>query len=175
MSRFAARPTPAEFEVAVEEIIRRTGVGLTDFTVTRSEDLQGTDGCYEIDVTARFTAFGGASFVMLVECKRYEDPIKREKVQVLRDKLQSIGAHKGMMVSTSTFQSGAIEYAEKHGIALVQMLSGGFNYLARNLGGGPRPNLGFMFGLARLTAEGKAALLHLETPEARQRLKALLS
>ena len=35
--------------------------------------------------------------------------------------LRAIGAQKGIVVSTSNFQSGAIDYAKAHGIALIQM------------------------------------------------------
>jgi hypothetical protein len=40
---------------------------------------------------------------------------------VLEQKLQSTGSQKGMIFSTSPFQSGAIEFATAHGIALVHV------------------------------------------------------
>lgn len=59
---------------------------------------------------------------MIAECKRYTNPVNREKVVILADKVKSLGAHKGILISTSGFQSGAHEYAKKHGIALIQIL-----------------------------------------------------
>ncbi|MNJ74896.1 hypothetical protein D3C77_718970 [compost metagenome] len=35
--------------------------------------------------------------------------------------MRSLCAHKGILISTSGFQSGAAEYAKKHGIALLQI------------------------------------------------------
>lgn len=61
-------------------------------------------------------------FKVIAECKRYTSPVNREKVVVLADKVKSLGAHKGILISTSGFQSGAHEYAKKHGIALIQIL-----------------------------------------------------
>lgn len=42
-------------------------------------------------------------------------------MQKVYDSLRAIGAQKGIIVSTSNFQSGAIDYAKVHGIALIQM------------------------------------------------------
>ena len=40
----------------------------------------------------------------------------------MNDKIRSLGAHKGIIISTCGFQSGAYEYAKKHGIALLQIV-----------------------------------------------------
>lgn len=60
-------------------------------------------------------------------------PVKREDVQVLHDKLRSTGAHKGVVVAASGFQSGALAYAKAHGIACVRLVDGAWTYEARNL------------------------------------------
>ena len=73
----------------------------------------------------------GIQYVSLVECKHYKNPITREKVQALNSKILSIGAHKGILISTSNFQSGAIEYAGKHGIALIQITEAATKYEMR--------------------------------------------
>lgn len=46
--------------------------------------------------------------------------------------VQSLGAQKGILISTSNFQSGAIEYAKTHGIALIQMTEAGTNIETRD-------------------------------------------
>jgi restriction system protein len=74
----------------------------------------------KIDVTARFTALD-TNFLVLIECKHHKHPIKRDVIQVLRDRLESIGAQKGMVFSTVRFQSGAVEYAKAHNIALIKV------------------------------------------------------
>ena len=64
----------------------------------------------------------GVEFKVIVECKRYSTPVPREKVAILNDKVRSLGAHKGILISTCGYQSGAYEYAKKHGIALLQII-----------------------------------------------------
>ena len=73
----------------------------------------------------------GSLIKVLIECKRYGRPVEREKVAVLADKLRALGAHKGMMFSTSGFQKGALTYAQKHGIALVKVEAGSASLLAK--------------------------------------------
>ena len=113
--------TPEQFEEAVENLLRRVGMSLPEFEIQRLEKIKAPDGVYEIDVTARFEVLG-ASFLVLIECKLHRNPIKREVVQVLYDRLRAVGAHKGMIFSTAKFQRGAIEFARAHGIALIQLV-----------------------------------------------------
>ncbi|WP_164779788.1 restriction endonuclease [Paenibacillus kobensis] len=82
--------------------------------------VQTNDGEYQIDIIAEFVALS-VDFKVIVECKRYTRPVEREKIVVLADKVRSLGAHKGVLISTSGFQSGATEYARQHGIALLQI------------------------------------------------------
>jgi len=114
---------PQRFELEVRaylEFLYRLGGGtIKSFQSTVQEKVSGAEGEYAIDVTARFE-FLGFEFIVLVECKRHSQPIKREVVQVLRDKMESVGAHKGIIFSTAPFQQGAIEYAAAHGIGLVE-------------------------------------------------------
>ncbi|MDP0501645.1 MAG: restriction endonuclease [Verrucomicrobiota bacterium JB022] len=116
----SAAYTPEEFEQHVQCLIQKSGVGLESFETTRREKLQGCDGEYEIDVVARFEALN-TRFIVLIECKHHRNPIKREIVQILADRIRSCGAHKGMIFSTVRFQRGAVEYALRHGIALVKV------------------------------------------------------
>jgi restriction system protein len=120
--------SPAEFEAEVAELVRNQGIGLSEFEVKRLEVISGSDGDYEIDITARFKALG-ASFLVLIECKHHKNPIKREVVQILYDKLRAVGGHKGMIFSTARFQSGAIEFAQSHGIALIRIVDGRVHFL----------------------------------------------
>ena len=68
---------------------------------------------------------------MIIECKRYTNPVNRDLVLALHRKTQELGAHKAMMFSTSGFQKGALEYAKKHGIALVKLADGAVTYMAK--------------------------------------------
>ncbi len=125
--------TPREYEVAVKGILDGAGLNLTEFSSEHLERVAGVDGSYVIDVTARFEALG-AKFLVLVECKHERRKVERQDVQILRDKLRSTGAQKGMLFSISGFQDGAIEYADVHGIALVQLASGSSSWFTRSAG-----------------------------------------
>jgi restriction system protein len=152
--------TPEDFELIVKDLIEQSGAGLSRFSVDHLETMEGVDGNYSIDITARFQALGG-TFLVLIECKRYKNPIERELVQILNDKLRSIGAQKGMLFSTSTFQRGAVEYASTHGIALVQVVNGESTYNTR-AGDGvrhkppPWANIPKYVGWLLTTEDGKA-------------------
>jgi len=123
--------TPKEFEQFVQETIKQQGILLEHFSTQHLEKIIGIGGEYEIDVTARFSTLG-ADFLVVIECKHWTSSVKREQVQVLHDKLKSVGGHKGMLFTTSDFQRGAIEYAKVHRIALVRVVDGKSTYEVRS-------------------------------------------
>jgi hypothetical protein len=100
-----ARPTahyppadisPAEFERFVTSLfdaIEEVG-GIANLHIQNHEVVQGMDGAYDFDATVRYE-LAGMAFLILVEAKLHKNPIKRDTVQVLHQKLQSVGAHKG--------------------------------------------------------------------------------
>ena len=124
--------TPREFELEVKATLDELSAGLTDYQAQQREIVAGTDGEYEIDITVRFTALN-ADYLTLVECKRYKKPVEREKVQALLSKMQSVGAHKGIIFSTSGFQSGASEFAGVHGIALIELVDGRATWIRKGV------------------------------------------
>lgn len=128
--------SPAEFEQFVAEVLRAGSPGLAGFEVKSHEVISGVDGDYDFDATVRFS-YLGMDFLVLVEAKRHANPIKRELVQALHSKLQSVGAQKGIMISTAPFQRGAINFAKTHGIALVMVSEGRFSFETRDAM--PRP------------------------------------
>lgn len=115
--------SPAEFEMYCLKILSAYAESekVTDFSITHNEKIEASDGVYQIDIYAEFVAMS-VKFKVIVECKRYTSPIEREKITVLADKVRSLGANKGILMSTSGFQSGAIEYAKVHGISLIQII-----------------------------------------------------
>ena len=115
--------SPEEFEAHVKEILDKQGFSLESYQSELREKVKALDGNYEIDITARFKAFG-IKFLVVVECKNWTNPVKREQVLSLESKKQSVGAQKAMLYTTSSFQEGAIEFAEAHGIALLQIRVG---------------------------------------------------
>lgn len=119
---FVSSITPLEFEKYCLEILKGYAETehLQDFSIEHNVKLTAPDGTYQIDVYAKFMALG-VEFKVLAECKRHSSPVSREIISVLADKVRSLGAHKGILMSTSGFESGAHIYAKEHGIALLQI------------------------------------------------------
>ena len=126
-----AEITPEEFEQFVAEVLRASTPELEQFHVQPHEKIVGTDGVYDFDATVRFV-ITGMEFLIVLEAKRHSNPIKRELVQVLHSKAQSVGAHKAVMISTAPFQQGAITFAKTHGIALVMVSEGHLGFETRD-------------------------------------------
>ena len=104
---------------------------LHSFTIDHNVIIEGDDGSYQIDVYATFYAMG-MSFSVLCECKQYKNSIKREVVSALYQKLLSLGIQKGVLMSTANFQSGAIKFAQKHGIALIKVYDYSYEYFSHS-------------------------------------------
>ncbi|MFH8284163.1 restriction endonuclease [Streptomyces antibioticus] len=130
--------TPAEFEEFVTQLFTSAQENIEGLAVRLHEKIRGVDGTYDFDATVRYE-LAGMSFLVLVEAKKHKNPIKRELVQVLYQKVQSVGAQKGVMISTAPYQIGAVEFAKTHGVALVTVTEGRFTFEAR--GGVPVPPL----------------------------------
>lgn len=148
--------TPAELEQFVGDLFGAAGRDIDGLVVTPHDVVQGTDGTYNFDATVRFPLMGMA-FLVLVEVKRHKDPIKRELVQVLHSKMLSVGAQKAVLVSTSPFQSGAVTFANTHGIALLTMTEGRHTFETKGQAPGPeltREQAASRFGLPTYVAYG---------------------
>lgn len=119
--------TPSEFELQVVAWLKEAGSHLEDFSAIHQGVVSGQGGEYAIDVLVRFSV-AGACFVAIVECKHMRRAVEREDLLALESKLRDVGAHKGMVFSTSGFQRGAIEYASARGIATVTVIPGQWLY-----------------------------------------------
>lgn len=128
-----ANISPTEFELLIKEYLESTVKDLKSFRARHDVHLLKSDGNYQIDIYAEFEVLG-VNFKVLVECKRHKSDIKREVVQVLYDKLRATGAQKGLIFSTSGFQSGACKFAEHHGIALIRVIEGRYIYVTKSYG-----------------------------------------
>jgi restriction endonuclease len=129
-----AWPTPEEFEKYVYRLVRLLGRESRNLRVEHLEKIEGYDGSYVFDVTARFNGFGHLDFLCLFECKLHKRPVERRHVTDLHAKMQSVGAQKGIMVATAGFQSGAIEFAQAHGIACIQIVDQALRYVTNVTG-----------------------------------------
>lgn len=126
-----ANITPTDFEKYVKSLFERFDSQIKHFEVSHNVKEKTNDGEYQIDIKITFD-FLGAEFITLVECKRHKSPIKREVIQILKDKIERIGAHKGIIVSTSDFQKGALEYSKVHGIGLANIVDGKITYSVKS-------------------------------------------
>jgi hypothetical protein len=121
---------PEEFERYCLEILKGYAEEekLKDFKILHNEKMQAPDGVYQIDIYSEFIAMGGIMKI-ICECKKYASSVKREKVEVLYNRVRSLGVDKGIFMSTAGYQSGAIEFAKAHGISLIQITDKFINFI----------------------------------------------
>ena len=77
-----------------------------------------TGNSHEIDLSFE-TTIGSMKLLILIECKYYRRRVGKEIVEALHAKLDDIGAHKGVIVTTAGFQKGALNAAKAYGIARI--------------------------------------------------------
>lgn len=119
----ASKITPVEFELFCLEVLKAYAESeqLTDFSIIHNKRVNNADEVYQIDIYIEFSALS-VKFKVLAECKQYSRNVGRDAIIILSDKVKTLGAQKGILLSTSGFQSGAIKYAKEHGIALLQII-----------------------------------------------------
>ena len=122
--------SPIDFEKYALQVLKSKIKGLENVKFIHNKIIEAYDGNYQLDGYVEFEVMG-VLYKTIVECKHYKYPISREIIQKVYDNLRAVGAHKGIVVSTSNFQSGAITYAKNHGIALIQLTESGENYKMR--------------------------------------------
>ena len=118
----SAEISPLAFEEFCLETLKAYALqeDLQSFEIKHNQKVETPDSTYQIDVLAEYKALG-CKHTVIVECKKHSRSIERAVVAELYAKLQSIGAQKGILISTSGFQSDAVKYANAHGIALWQV------------------------------------------------------
>jgi len=114
--------TPEDFEKQVVKWVAASSDPPTVIETKHQATIRGQGGEYRIDVLLSLRVVGQASILILIECKHQKRPVERDELLVLEGKLRDTGAHKGILVSTSGFQKGAIRYAAARGIATVALI-----------------------------------------------------
>jgi hypothetical protein len=74
----------------------------------------------QLDVSLRFN-HSYYDYFVVVECKDYEGRVPIDELEAFRTKLEDVGAHKGIMVSSEGFQEGAEATARAYGIDLFTL------------------------------------------------------
>ena len=119
--KITASITPKEFELLCVKLLEEA-MKNDNCEITHNVTIEKPDGDYQIDIVMERQDQFGLKYKTLVECKREKSPIERTVAQILFDKLRACGAHKGVIMSASGFQSRTIKYAKTHGIALIQIV-----------------------------------------------------
>ncbi|TXJ27735.1 MAG: hypothetical protein E6Q24_07860 [Chitinophagaceae bacterium] len=89
--------------------------------IEHRKKLKTADGIeYEIDLFFK-TFASGLEYWNLVECKCWDQPVKRDMLNAIIQKRDELHAHKVIVVSKKGFQAGAIELAQKHRVALIKV------------------------------------------------------
>ena len=128
-----AQITPTQFEIICLETVKAYAEreGLKDFKINHDKKIETYDSTYQIDVFAEYTALG-CNHKVIIECKHHAGNIKRALVTDLYTKMQSIGAQKGILISTSGFQRDAVKFAKVHGIALWQVFDNRIKHISNS-------------------------------------------
>ena len=108
--------TSDRYELFTQKVIS----SLVGVTVHHQRVYTGRISKRDIKVDVSFNyQIAGADLLFLVECKCYAHPVPVDDVEEFHSKIDDIGAHKGIMVTTVGFQEGAVKTAKGRGIALA--------------------------------------------------------
>lgn len=84
------------------------------------QKITGARGSHKIDVWVTFDKYG-QEIRWVVECKLWKSAIPKEKVLTLHQIIQDVGADRGIFLSESGFQAGAIQVAKNTNINLTSL------------------------------------------------------
>jgi hypothetical protein len=115
--------TPTEFELLTKKLFseRLKNEFGYDIPVDHEKSFTSLAGnTYKVDISYSFKLFD-IDYLTLVECKYWNSSVSREKVGYFKSVLDELKAHKGVIVTTRGFQSGAITYAQSQNIALIKI------------------------------------------------------
>ena len=104
-----------QYQNDVADVFRGLG-----FHVTVDQPLAGVRTNHKIDVLVEGEQVG-FDLKWLVECKYWRSPVTKDKVLLLRQIVEEVGANRGFILSESSFQSGALEAANYSNISLISL------------------------------------------------------
>lgn len=105
-----------KYQHETADLLREMG-----FVVVVDDTLKEPNGTeHAVDVSARRTV-GGVELLWVVECKKWKKRVTKEKVAALKAIVDWVGADRGLAMSESGFQSGAIRMAEQKNITLSSL------------------------------------------------------
>jgi len=135
---------PQEYESTVRDFLRRS-LTPADTRVHHGKKHKGKRSGYEHEIDLSFELdVAGTQVLVLVECKAYSRPVSVDDILEFGSRIEDIAAHKGILVSTSGYTSGARKVAMGKGIALVRAVAGEWAIIGR-FTGPPPPRLSSRF------------------------------
>lgn len=88
------------------------------FAVEVEKKVKLVRGQAEIDVYAEET-LKGRKYTILCECKHWKAAVPQAVIHSFRSVMTDVGAHKGYIIASSGFQSGAFDAAEMTNVELI--------------------------------------------------------
>jgi hypothetical protein len=105
------------FEAFVRELYTGDGDSTVQHNVTQI-DRYGAKRQIDVKIVRRSRFH---TFTTLVECKRWKEPVSRDRIDVLASGIEALGAQNGAIFTTTGFEEGAIAYAKGKGIELFRI------------------------------------------------------
>lgn len=103
-----------EFEDFVRRMYGSDGTVVSERNIT----VVGKSGAKrQIDVRVTFQT-PLHTYVTIAECKRWKEPVGRDRIDVLAATIEDTNASKGVMFTTTGYEEGAIQYAKSKNIDL---------------------------------------------------------
>ncbi len=115
--------TPTEFEILTQKLFAKRLKKEFGYDIPvhhQKEYISLTGNTYKIDVSYSFTLFD-IDYLTFVECKYWDSFVTREKVGYFKSILDDLKIHKGILITTKGFQSGAVTYAQTQNIGLIKV------------------------------------------------------
>lgn len=88
-----------------------------DMIVNTDERLTGVRGTHDVDVVIRRST-AGIEQLWIVECKKWKRRVTKLHVVALAEIVRDVGADRGILLSESGFQAGAVRMARSSNITL---------------------------------------------------------
>ena len=110
-----------KYELMIQKILASRTRSQRDASqgILSRQKMTGASGqAHEIDLSFELE-LAGVKVLFLVECKCYARPVGVDEVAEFAYKLRDIGGNKGIFITTSRFEKGAIKIAKRERIALI--------------------------------------------------------
>jgi restriction system protein len=111
----AVMPSWRDYQEEAAEFFRDLGL-----EATTDESVTGARGMHQVDVVVR-TKRIGIPQLWIVECKLWRRRVGKVHVLALGNIVQDVGADRGILLSESGFQAGAIRQAGYSNVTLTNL------------------------------------------------------